>query len=54
MGEVVSTCTEEKYLTDGAVEFKNTKPFILSMNDRQYHALSEPKAKAWNADKNKP
>ena len=52
VGEVVSTYTEEKYLTAGVVDFKKTKPFILSMNDRQYHALSEPKAKAWSAGKN--
>jgi flavin reductase (DIM6/NTAB) family NADH-FMN oxidoreductase RutF len=52
IGDIVSTYTEEKYLTDGAVDLKKTKPFMLSMNDRQYHELGKPKAKAWNVGKN--
>jgi flavin reductase (DIM6/NTAB) family NADH-FMN oxidoreductase RutF len=52
IGDIVSTYTEEKYLTDGAVDIKKTKPFMLSLNDRQYYALGKPKAKAWNAGKN--
>ena len=51
IGDIVSTFTEEKYLTDGAIDIKKTKPFILSLNDHQYHTLGEPKAKAWNVGK---
>lgn len=52
IGEVVSTFTEEKYLTDGAVDLKKVKPFMLSFNDKLYVALGETLAKAWNAGKN--
>ena len=52
IGDILSTYTEEKYLTDEAVDLKKTKPFILSLNDRQYYGLDEPIAKAWSAGKN--
>jgi len=52
IGDIVSTYTEEKYLTDGAVDIRKARPFVLSLNDRQYHTLGEPKAKAWNTGKN--
>jgi flavin reductase (DIM6/NTAB) family NADH-FMN oxidoreductase RutF len=51
IGDIVSTFTEEKYLTDGTVDIKKTKPFMLSLNDHQYHTLGKPKAKAWNVGK---
>jgi flavin reductase (DIM6/NTAB) family NADH-FMN oxidoreductase RutF len=52
IGDIVSTITEEKYLTGEAVDIKKTKPFILSLNNRRYYALGKLKAKAWNAGKN--
>jgi flavin reductase (DIM6/NTAB) family NADH-FMN oxidoreductase RutF len=52
IGDIVSTFTEEKYLTDGTVDIKKTKPFMLSLNDHQYYRLGEPKAKAWKVGKN--
>ena len=52
VGEIVSTMTEEKYLTKGAVDLKKVKPFMLSLNDRLYYALGESKAKAWNVGNN--
>lgn len=52
VGEIVSTMTEEKYLTEGAVDLKKVKPFLLSLNDRLYHELGESIAKAWNAGNN--
>jgi flavin reductase (DIM6/NTAB) family NADH-FMN oxidoreductase RutF len=52
VGEIVSTMTEEEYLTEGAVDLKKVKPFLLSLNDRLYYALGESKAKAWNAGNN--
>ena len=52
VGDILSTYTEEKYLTAGVVDFKKAKPFMLSLNDRLYYALGEPKAKAWETGKN--
>ncbi|MGD0644081.1 MAG: flavin reductase family protein [Candidatus Bathyarchaeia archaeon] len=52
IGEIVSTYTEEKYLTAGVVDIKKIKPLMLSLNDRLYYALGEPKAKAWESGKN--
>lgn len=52
IGDIVSTITEEKYLTGEAVDIKKTKRFILSLNNRRYYALGKLKAKAWNAGKN--
>jgi len=39
-------------LTVGAVDIKKVKPFMISVNDRLYYALGEPKAKAWEIGKN--
>ena len=51
IGDIVSTFTEEKYLTAGAVDTKKVNPFMLSLNDRIYYALGEQKGKAWEAGK---
>jgi flavin reductase (DIM6/NTAB) family NADH-FMN oxidoreductase RutF len=51
IGDIVSTFTEEKYLTAGAVDTKKVKPFMLSLNDRIYYALGEQKGKAWETGK---
>jgi flavin reductase (DIM6/NTAB) family NADH-FMN oxidoreductase RutF len=52
VGEIVSTMTEEKYLTEGVVDLKKVNPFLLSLNNRLYYALGESKAKAWNVGNN--
>lgn len=52
IGNILSTYTEERYLTAGAVDIKKVKPFLLSLNDTHYYALGEPKAEAWKAGKN--
>lgn len=52
IGDVVSTYTEERYLTDGTIDFEKVRPFMLSLDDRNYHGLGEPIAKAWNVGKN--
>ena len=52
IGGIVSTFTEEKYLTAGAVDTKKVDPFMLSLNDRIYYALGEQKGKAWETGKN--
>lgn len=52
IGDVVSTYTEKKYLTGEAVDLRKARPFVLSLYERQYYALGEPAAKAWNVGKN--
>jgi len=52
VGEIISTITEEKYVTGGVVDLKKVKPFMLSLNDRLYYELGESKAKAWEAGNN--
>ena len=49
VGEIISTITEEKYVTAGVLDLKKVKPFMLSLNDRLYYELGESKAKAWSA-----
>ena len=51
IGDIVSTFTEEKYLTAGAVDTKKVNPFMLSLNNRIYYALGEQKGKAWETGK---
>ncbi len=51
IGDIVSTFTEEKYLTAGAVDPKKVKPLMLSLNDRIYYGLGAQKEKAWEAGK---
>jgi flavin reductase (DIM6/NTAB) family NADH-FMN oxidoreductase RutF len=52
IGEIVSTFTEEAYLTNGVVDLTKVKPFMLSFHDQRYFGLGESKAKAWNVGKN--
>jgi flavin reductase (DIM6/NTAB) family NADH-FMN oxidoreductase RutF len=51
IGEIVATYTEERFMTDGKLDFKKMKPFILSQPDTSYWRLGEPMAKAWNIGK---
>ena len=51
IGEIVGTYTEERFLTDGKLDFKKTKPLILSQPDTSYWRLGEPLAKAWSIGK---
>ena len=52
IGEIIATYTEEKFLTDGKLDFKKMKPLILSQPDTSYWSLGEQVAKAWNIGKN--
>jgi flavin reductase (DIM6/NTAB) family NADH-FMN oxidoreductase RutF len=52
IGEIVSTFTEEKYLTNGAVDLAKIKPFMLSFNDQSYFKLGALTGKAWREGKN--
>ena len=51
IGEIVGTYTEERFLTDSKLDFKKTKPLILSQPDTSYWRLGEPLAKAWSIGK---
>ena len=51
IGEIVGTYTEERFLTDGKLDFGKMKPFILSQPDTAYWSLGEPVAKAWSIGK---
>jgi len=51
IGEIVGTYTEEKFLTEGKMDFKKMKPLILSQPDTSYWSLREPVARAWSIGK---
>jgi flavin reductase (DIM6/NTAB) family NADH-FMN oxidoreductase RutF len=51
IGDIVGTYTEERFLTDGKLDFRKMKPLILSQPDTSYWSLGEPVAKAWNIGK---
>ncbi len=51
IGEIIGTYTEERFLTDGKLDFKKMKPLVLSQPDTSYWRLGEPVAKAWNIGK---
>ena len=47
IGEIKGTYTEERFLTDGKLDFRKMKPLILSHQDTYYWNLGEPVAKAF-------
>ena len=51
IGEIIGTYTEERFLSDGKLDFTKMKPLILSQPDTSYWRLGEPFAKAWNIGK---
>ena len=51
IGEIMGTYTEERFLTDGKLDFRKMKPLILSQQDTSYWSLGEPVARAWNIGK---
>ena len=51
IGEIMGTYTEERFLTDGKLDFRKMKPLILSQPDTSYWRLGEPVARAWNIGK---
>ena len=51
IGEIIGTYTEERFLTDGKLDFRKMKPLILSQPDTSYWRLGEPVAGAWNIGK---
>jgi len=51
IGEIIGTYTEERFLTDGKLDFRKMKPLILSPQDTSYWSLGEQVAGAWNIGK---
>jgi hypothetical protein len=51
IGEIIGTCTEERFLTGGKLDFQKMKPLILSQPDTSYWRLWEKVARAWNIGK---
>ena len=51
IGEIVGVYTEERFLTDGNLDFAKMKPLILSQPDSSYWGLGKPVAKAWSVGK---
>ena len=51
IGEIMGIYTEERFLTDGKLDFKKMKPLILSQPDTSYWRLGEQVGKAWNIGK---
>ena len=51
IGEIIKTYTEDRFLTDGKLDFRKMKPLILSQPDTSYWGLGEAVAKAWNIGK---
>ncbi len=52
IGEIVSTYTEKKYLTDDKPDIKKINPAVLTMPDNNYWTIGENIGKAWSAGKN--
>ena len=52
IGEIVSTYTEEKYLSDGKPDIKKINPAVLTMPDNNYWNIGKNIGKAWNIGKN--
>ena len=51
IGEIAGVYTEERFLTDGHLDFGKMKPLILSQPDTSYWGLGRPVARAWSAGK---
>ena len=51
IGEIMGTYTEERFLTDGKLDFRKMRPLILSHADTSYWRLGQPVAKAWSIGK---
>ncbi|MDD4050454.1 MAG: flavin reductase family protein [candidate division Zixibacteria bacterium] len=47
IGEIVAAYTEEKYMTEGSLDVRLMKPFLLTMPDNRYWAVGEVVGKAW-------
>jgi flavin reductase (DIM6/NTAB) family NADH-FMN oxidoreductase RutF len=51
IGEIVGVYTEERYLTDGKLDIKKIKPFLLTLPDSLYREVGESIGNAWSIGK---
>jgi flavin reductase (DIM6/NTAB) family NADH-FMN oxidoreductase RutF len=51
IAEILNIYTEDKYLTDGLLDMRKIKPFLLTMPDNNFWSIGERVAKAWEAGK---
>jgi flavin reductase (DIM6/NTAB) family NADH-FMN oxidoreductase RutF len=51
IGEITSSYTEERYLTDGKPDIKKMNPLLLTMPDNNYWTVGEHAGKAWGIGK---
>ena len=51
VGEIVSSYTEERYLTDGKPDVRKMNPLLLTMPDNNYWTVGEHAGKAWSVGK---
>jgi flavin reductase (DIM6/NTAB) family NADH-FMN oxidoreductase RutF len=51
IGEIIGSYTEERFLTEGKLDFAKMKPLILSQPDTAYWRLGAPIANAWSIGK---
>jgi flavin reductase (DIM6/NTAB) family NADH-FMN oxidoreductase RutF len=48
IGEIVSSYTEEKYMSDGKLDMAKMDPLLLTMPDNNYWKVGEKAGKAWS------
>lgn len=51
IGQIMGVYTEERFLTEGKLDFNKMKPLILSQPDTSYWKLGEKIADAWSIGK---
>jgi flavin reductase (DIM6/NTAB) family NADH-FMN oxidoreductase RutF len=51
VGEIVESYTEERFLTDGKLDIRKMRPFVLTMPDNSYWDVGAQIAGAWEAGK---
>jgi flavin reductase (DIM6/NTAB) family NADH-FMN oxidoreductase RutF len=51
IGEIIGIYTEDRFLTEGKLDFQKMRPLILSQPDTGYWNLGEKIAKAWSVGK---
>ena len=51
IGEIVEAYCQERYLTEGIVDFSKVQPILFAMNDKSYWKLGERLARAWHVGK---
>jgi flavin reductase (DIM6/NTAB) family NADH-FMN oxidoreductase RutF len=48
IGEIIETYCDERYLTEGVVDFSKVRPILFVMNDKSYWELGGRIAQAWD------